>query len=187
MISGPIGFSRALPPDIKTELLDRPGSRELPCLRGRTVVPASWRDTLVVGYPNYFGIFDEARADRTIVLTGRWSGLRPAPDATEVLAIEAASPGSIAARALADIRKLAKHLRQLKGVQLANRPHSPVIVVLLPFSPRSDTRLLRGVTPLEGDFPEYPGGIRVELPLDVTGPDVSRYAASLERLITEEA
>jgi hypothetical protein len=187
VISGPIAISRALPPDVKTQLLGRPDSSELPCVRGRTFVPASCRDTLVVGYPNYLGVFDEARADRTILVTGRWSGLRQVPKDAEVIVIEEAATSAIAAEALADVRHLAKSLRQLKGVQLAIRPQSPIIIVLLPASLEPDARLLPGMTPLAGEFPEYPGGLRIEIPLDDTGFDISRYASCVKRLIAEEA
>jgi hypothetical protein len=62
-----------------------------------------------------------------------------------------------------------------------------VIVVLLPFSPGTYLQALLGVTALHGDFPEYPGGVRIELPVDAVGFDLTRYAANLERLIKEEA
>ncbi len=104
-----------------------------------------------------------------------------------VVALEDAVPEEFAAKALVDARKLVKDLRQLKGVHPAMRPQSPIVVVLLPFSPRMDARLLPGMMPLEYDLPEYPGGIRIEMPLDATGLDVTRYAASLELLIAEEA
>lgn len=185
--SGPVAVSRALPSDIKELLLDRPDARELPCIRGRTVVPAAFRDTLVVGWPNHLGVFDTARADRTTMLTSRWSGLRPTPEWASVVALEDTVPQEIAAKALADARKLVKDLRQLKGVRPAIRPQSPIVIVLLPFSPGREARLLPGMMPLDDDLPEYPGGIRIEMPLDATGLDVTRYAASLRLLIAEEA
>ena len=100
---------------------------------------------------------------------------------------EETAAATVAAEALFDVRHLAKRLRQLRGVQLPIRPQSPIIVALLTFSSRSDARALPGLTTLEGDFPEYPGGIRIELPIDATGFDLTRYAASLERMIMEEA
>ncbi len=186
-IAGPLGVSRALHPDIKAELLSLPDSRELPCVRGRTVVPGSFDGTVVVGYPNHLGVFDDAQGERTIALTGRWSALRPVPEGVTVIALEDAVPGDVAARSLADVRRLAKRLRQLKGVQVAIRPKSPVIVVLLPFSASADDLGTPGVTALNGDFPEYPGGIRIEIPVDAAGFDLTRYAAGLERAIMEEA
>ena len=174
-------------PTLKERLLSLPDSRGLPCVRGRTVVPESRADTVIVGYPNHLGVFDDARGDCTIVLTGRWSGLRPAPEDATVVALEETAPATVAAEALFDVRHLAKRLRQLRGVQLPIRPQSPIIVALLTFSSRSDARALPGLTTLEGDFPEYPGGIRIELPIDATGFDLTRYAASLERMIMEEA
>lgn len=180
-------MSRALQPDVKEQLLGLPDSRELPCIRGRTVVPDACHDTLVVGYPNHLGVFDDTRASRTIALTGRWSALQAAPTGATIIALEEASPGHVAASALADLRRLAKRLRQLKGVQVAIRPRSPVLIVLLPFSIAADDFASPGVTTLEGHFPEYPGGVRIEPPFDAAGFDVSRYAAGLEQVIMEEA
>lgn len=186
-ISGPVAVSRALHPEIRKQLLNLPGSSELPCVRGRTVIPDPLDITLVAGFPNYLGVFDDARGDRTILLTGRWSALRSVPEGVTEIALEDPAPGDVTARALADARYLVKRLRQVKGVQLAIRPQSPVVVALLPFSfGRGDVEV-PGVTPLEGDFAEFPGGARIEIPFDDTGFDVTRYAAELEQVISEEA
>ncbi len=173
-------------PDIKVQLLGLPGSRELPCISGHTVVPSSCDATLVVGHPNHLGVFDGARATRTIVLTGRWSALRPVPTGATVIPLEDSIPEHVAAIALAHVRQLAKRLRQLKGLQVAIRPRSPVLIVLLPFSSGVDGFTFPGVTTLESHFPEYPGGVRIEPPFDEAGFDVSRYAAGLEQVIMEE-
>ena len=160
---------------------------ELSCIRGRTVVPESFDGTVVVGYPNHFGVFDDARGERTIALMGRWSELHPVPDGVTANAFEDATTGAVARKALADARRLAKRLRQLKGVQLAIRLQSPVIVLLLPFALHENGLEMRGVTSLESNFPEYPGGVRIEIPLDAAGFDLNRYADGLERVIMEEA
>ncbi len=150
-------------------------------------MPDNCTDTVVVGYPNYLGVFDHAGEGRTIVLTGAWSELRPVPEGVAVIAVDETVPASVAAETLGEMRRLAKRLRQLRGVQLAIRPQSPVIVVLLPFSPGPHSLALPGVTALADDFPEYPGGVRIEPPVNTPGAGITRYAASLERLITEEA
>ncbi len=121
------------------------------------------------------------------MLTGAWTQLRPVPEGVSVVAVEGAVPGTVAQETLAEVRRLAKRLRQLRGVQVAIRPQSPVIVVLLPFSPGTYLQALPGVTALDRDFPEYPGGVRIELSVDAVGYDLNRYAANLERLIMEEA
>jgi hypothetical protein len=185
--AGGLAVSRALDPRLKRQLLARVGTSELPCVRGRTVVPDTCCDTVVVGYPNYLGVFDRVGGGRTIMLTGAWTQLRPVPEGVTVVAVEGAVPGTVAQETLAEVRRLAKRLRQLRGVQVAIRPQSPVIVVLLPFSPGTYLQALLGVTALHGDFPEYPGGVRIELPVDAVGFDLTRYAANLERLIKEEA
>lgn len=180
-------MSRALDPDVKAQLLDVPGSRELPCIRGRTVVPESCAETLVVGYPNHLGIFDDVEGERAVALTSRWSSLRPVPDAFTAIPLEPQEDRGIAERALDDARQLGKRLRQLKGAQVALRPQSPVIILLLSFSIEANDLTLPGVSGLGDDFPEYAGGIRVEMSIGSAGYGVTRYAAELERIIMEEA
>ena len=150
-------------------------------------MPDSCTDTVVVGHPNYFGVFDRADGPRAIVVTGAWSQLRPVPLGAFVVAAVDGVPEPVAVRALSDARRLTKRLRQVRGVQLAIRPKSPVIIVLLPFQPGPLVLATPGVTALGGDFPEYPGGIRIELPVNDVEYDPSGYAASLEQFIMEEA
>lgn len=121
------------------------------------------------------------------MLTGAWTQLRPVPEGVTVVAVEGAVPATVAQETLAEVRRLAKRLRQLRRVQVAIRLQSPVMVALLPFSPGTHLQALPGVTTLDRDFPEYPGGIRIEPPVDATGFDLTRYATDLERLIMEEA
>ena len=186
--TGDLAVSRALTPNLKSLLLRRPGARELPCIRGRTIVPEIVPDTLVVGYPNHLGVFDRAVGARTIVLTGVWSALRLLPnDTTTVVVVGEPATTKTADVALDGTRWLVKRLRQLRGVQLAIKPQSPIIVVLLPVTPGSQALAVAGVTALGDHFPEYAGGIRIEPPFDEVGFDLSRYAADLERFILEEA
>ena len=180
-------MSRALAPGLKESLLRRPGARELPCIRGRTVVPDAVPDTLVAGYPNHLGVFDPAKGLRTILVTGVWSGLRSLPDDTTAVAIEEPATRELSEVALDGTRWLAKRLRQIRGVQLAIKPQSPIIVALLPSTPAASVLAVAGVTALGADFPEYAGGIRIEPPFNAGGFDLSRYAADLERSIVEEA
>ena len=185
--TGDLTVSRALAPSLKLLLLRRPGARELPCIRGRTVVPEYVPDTLVVGYPNHLGVFDRAVGTQTILLTGVWSALRPLPNDTSRVVVEEPVTRKAAEVALDGTRWLVKRLRQVRGVQLAIKPQSPVIVALLPTTPGSQTLALAGVTALGDDFPEYAAGIRIEPPFNAVGVDLSRYAADLERFIVEEA
>ncbi|MEA2023464.1 MAG: hypothetical protein U9N79_04130 [Actinomycetota bacterium] len=180
-------ISRALDPELRRRLLAEPGSRELPCVRGRTIVPDACVETVVVGYPNYLGVFDRLGANRTIVFTGAWSSLRPVPSNATVIAIEESVPRAVAEEALRQTRRLSKRLRQVRGVEVVIRSQSPVIVVLLPHSPGDRVLALAGVTTLGSDFPEYPGGVRIEPPLDAVRSGLARYAADLERFIMEEA
>lgn len=185
--AGGLAVSRALEPNLKRRLLALAGTRELPCVRGRTVVPDTCTDTVVVGHPNYLGVFDRVGEGHVIMLTGAWSNLLPAPEGTAVVAVEEPVPGTVAEEALREMRRLAKRLRQLPGVQLAIRPQSPVIVALLPFSPGARLLACPGLSALAGSFPEYPGGVRIERRADEAGSGFTRYAANLEGLIMEEA
>ena len=185
--TGDLTVSRALAPSLKSLLLRQPGARELPCIRGHTVVPEVVPGTLIVGYPNHLGVFDRAMGTRTILLTGVWSSLRPIPDDTTRIVVEEPVTRRTAEVALDGTRWLAKRLRQVRGVQLAIKPQSPIIVALLPITPGSQTLAVAGVTALGDDFPEYAAGIRIEPPFNAGGFDLSRYAADLERIIVEEA
>lgn len=180
-------MSRALTPSLKESLLRRPGTRELPCIRGRTVVPEAVPDTLVAGYPNHLGVFDRAKGVRTILVTGVWSELRSLPNDVTVVAVEEPATRELSEVALDGTRWLAKRLRQIRGVQLAIKPQSPIIVALLPITPGAPVLTVAGVTALGDDFPEYAGGIRIEPPFNAGAFDLSRYAADLERSIVEEA
>ncbi len=185
--SGGMAISRALDPKLRCRLLEQAGARELPCVRGRTVVPDACNGTVIVGYPNYLGVFDRIGSNRTIAIVNAWSSLRPVPADATVMAIEETVPRATAEEALRQTRRLSKRLRQLRGVEVAIRSQGPVIVVLLPFFPGDRVLALPGVTALGSDFPEYPGGVRIEPPLDAVRSGLTRYAANLERVITEEA
>ena len=178
-------ISRCLDPDIKLRLLARPGSRELPCVRGRTVVPERLAAPVILGYPNYFGVFDHVEHASVMYLTGAWSRLRPLPEDAITLSVEPGLAASVAAGALEEVRRLAKRLRQIRGVQEALRPQAPILVALLPRAPHGHTPRPPGVSLLDERFPEYPGGVRIEPPFNAAGFDPTRYAASVERFITE--
>lgn len=40
---------------------------------------------------------------------------------------------------------------------------------------------------LDGAYPEFPGGMRVELTPDMTTVDITRYAEILEQVVSQEA
>ena len=182
---GPFGFSRALPPDTKRVLLDTGDGTELPAIGGRTVIPADWDLPVILGHPNYFGRFERDRADSTtILLTGPWAALHATPPDAVSLPCEAAVTTALAEMLTRRARHLAKRLRQHRGVVIPFLPESPVIVALLPGSPHPDAASGEGVTFLAGDFPEFPGGVRIELPGDAATADGVRYAERLERLVT---
>lgn len=182
----PFGFSRALAPEIRCELRDLPAAQELPAVRGRTVIPADYGYPVVVGHPSYLGVFEFARTTPLVYLTGSWSALQPVPEGAATVAVAPSYPQHLAASALEKARHLAKHVRQIPGAHLAFKPRSPILVLLLPRS------LAGAVLPdtaavLEDVYPEFPGGLRIELTPNMTTVDISRYAAILEQIISQEA
>ena len=182
----PFGFSRALAPEIRGELRDLPAAQELPAVRGRTVIPAEYGHSVVVGHPNYLGVFESDRSAPLIYLTGSWSELRPVPEGAATVVVSPSYPRYLAASALENARHLAKHVRQIPGVHLAFKPRSPILVLLLPSSLAGNV-LPDSMDALENVYPEFPGGLRIELTPDVTTVDITRYAAILEQVISQEA
>jgi len=185
---GPFGFSRALAPETRQELRGLPGAHELPAIRGRTVIPADYRHSVVVGHPNYLGAFRRTseRLARLICLTGAWSELQPIPDGAVTIVAHPSQPLQVAMSALENARHLAKLVRQIPGVHLAFKPRSPILILLLPRAVPS--KILPGTArTLAGVYPELPGGLRIELTTDMTTADITRYAATLEQVIGQEA
>jgi len=186
--SGRFGISRALDPVLKKRLLETGRAIELPVLRGRTIVPDTWNDPVVFGHPNHFGAFELPRERRgDIRLLGTWSALSEVPPGDVPVVVEEAMSAGRAVEALGTARLVAKRLRQLPGIHLALRPRSPVVIVLSPRRIRLVRPPVAGLSSLGDDFPEYPGGYRIEIPADVTGPEVLRYAADLEQRLAGEA
>ena len=170
-VSGkPFGFSRALAPEIRGELRNLPAAQELPAVRGRTVIPAEYGHPVVVGHPNYLGVFESDRPTPLVYLTGSWSALRPVPKGAATVVVSPSYPRNVATGALENARHLAKHVRQIPGAHLAFKPRSPILVLLLPRS-----------------LAEFPGGLRIELTPNVTAVDITRYAAILDQVISQEA
>ena len=187
-VTGRVGVSRALPVALKDRLLSNRGATELPVLRGVTIVPDDWVGTVVVGHPNYFGRFEPVcDCDHEIRLTGAWAALRSMPGGSVAIRTAEQLPTTIAEGRLADARLVARRLGQLPGVQTALRIQSPIIVVVTPGTDQAVETALPGVTVLGRDFPEYPGGVRIELPGDVGDFDGVRYAGALEELLRRKA
>lgn len=184
--AGPFGFSRALEPDIRQLLSACPDAQELPAVRGRTVIPAGFEDPVVVGHPNYLGRFEAEPSSPLICVTGAWSALQPVPDDATTLGRKSTHPRSLATHALESARLLAKRVRQIPGVQLAFRPHSPILILLLPHGATGHA-LPDTMKTLGNEYPEFPGGLRIELTSDVTPSEITRYAAAIERIIGQEA
>lgn len=182
----PFGFSRALAPEIRCELRDLPAAQELPAVRGRTVIPADYEHPVVVGHPNYLGVFETDRSAPLVYLTGSWSALQPVPECAATVVVAPSHPLYLATSALENARHLAKRVRQIPGAHLAFRPRSPILVLLLPRSLAGNV-LPDTTDALEDLYPEFPGGLRIELTPDMTPVDITRYAAILEQVISQEA
>ena len=149
------------------------------------MVPDAYRHPVVVGHPNYLGVFERECAAPLICLAGAWSALRHVPEGATTVVVDASHPLPLAKRALENVRTLAKHVRQIPGVHLALKPRSPILVLLAPRSVAGNA-LPETVDTLDGVYPELPGGLRVELTPDTTAIDVTRYAAILEQIIGQE-
>ncbi len=186
LVDGPFCYSRALAPEIRRELSSLPDCEELPFVRGQTVIAQSEVRPVVLGHPNHLGMFEPPHDGPTVVLTGRWSNLRPTMPGASIIAVEPAVGRGASERAMDDARTLLMRLRQIRGAQPAWKPQSPVLIMLLPraVAPFAETHVIdtAGLS-----YPELPGGIRIEVVGDVSGADVTRYAASLERVIIQEA
>lgn len=150
------------------------------------MIPDSYPHPVVVGHPNYLGVFEREPSAPLVCLTGRWAALRSVPNDARTLEVAPSYSQILAASALENVRRLAKHARQLAGVHVAFKPQCPILVLLLPQTPSPD-RLPDGFEVLEGVYPELPGGLRIEFAPDMTTEDVTLYAANLERIISQEA
>lgn len=164
--------ARALDPGLRTALSAFGEYEELPFARGRTVLPAdlSPGDLVVAGHPNHLGVFDLPEAPAWIAVTGRWSSLAEATDASEAVPMGEPVRLDVAGALLESAVDLAKRLSQLPGVTIAFPPVCPVLVALLPIDPGSVSG-----EPLTA-YPELPGGLRIELG---PGVDPEEYAAGV--------
>lgn len=184
----PFGYSRALEPEIRRELRRLPAAQELPAIRGRTVIPADYRHPVVAGHPNYLGAFERVgeSSTRLICLTGAWSALQPVPEGAATVVAHPSHARQVATSALEDARRLGKLAKQIPGVHLAFKPKSPILILLLPRAVVSSA-LPETMIALDGEYPELPGGLRIELTPDVTTMGITRYAAIIEQVVSQEA
>lgn len=150
------------------------------------MVPASFEHPVVVGHPNYLGGFETRSAAPLISLTGAWSALQSVPVGATTIVMEPSQPRALASSALEGVRLLAKRTRQIPGVHVAFKPRSPILIVLLSHlvdgNPLPETMELLG-----SDYPEFPGGLRIELAPDMAAGAITRYAAIIEHIIGQEA
>lgn len=186
LVDGPFCYSRALAPQVRRSLSARLGAEELPFVRGETVIAENEARPVVLGHPNYLGVFESSHHGPTVLLAGRWSALRPTAPYASVIVTEAIVDRTAAERALEGSRALRKRLRQIRGVSSVWKPQSPQLVMLLPNVPEPFPELdaIRSATL---GYPELPGAVRIEVTDDVSAGDITRYAASLERAIIQEA
>ena len=172
--------ARALDPGLRTALSALHEYEELPFVRGRTVLPADLTpgDLVVAGHPNHLGVFDLPEAPTWIAVTGRWSSLADARNAST--AVPTADPVAldVAGPLLESAVDLTKRLSQLPGVTIPFPPVCPVLVALLPIDPG----LVSG-EPLRA-YPELPGGLRIEVG---PGVDPEEYAAGVSEKLEQSS
>jgi hypothetical protein len=129
---------------------------------GRTVWDSRRSDWLaVVEQPNFFGRFERRPQQECVSIVRTRRG-----DAAGIV-VDISDPASAVATASAI--DLAGRLRQLRGVRLPHgKPESPWLVISLPFDPETAAGALAGAgfascSTLGAEYPEFPGGIRVEV------------------------
>ena len=128
---------------------------EVPVVGGRTVWE-SIEDPLdllfVIEQPNYFGCFETAPPRGAIGTT-----------------VSQPSPEGHSDTTVRDTRHLAASLKQIPGLKVVHgQPESCWFVVSLPFSAVRTASLLDqegfvACTPLGRSFPEFPGGLRIQV------------------------
>lgn len=186
LVDGPFCYSRALAPEVRRSLSARLGAEELPFVRGETVIVENEPRPVVLGHPNYLGVFEPRHRGPTVLLAGRWSALRSTAPFASVIVTEPVVDRSTAERALEASRSLRKRLQQIRGVSSAWKPQSPHLVMLLPRVPEPIPELAAFRSVALG-YPELPGGVGIEVTDDASAADIARYAAILERAIIQEA
>ena len=56
-------------------------------MRGRTVIPADYGHPVVVGHPNYLGVFEFDSSAPLVYLTGSWSALQRVPEGATTVVV----------------------------------------------------------------------------------------------------
>lgn len=182
--------ARALDPQLRQKIAARDvDSLELPHVRGRTVIPEGIGAgaLVVVGRPNYLGRFDTAGGARRVLVVadGAATNLEASLEGTETVVIGPTVPAAAVRVATEQARLLVKRLRQLPGVTPAFMPSTPIVILLLGggASVVADAFSAGPATALSGDYPEFPGGLRLSLPPGMARRELDAYAASLEAAI----
>ena len=189
-IGGGVFLGRALEPALRADLTAAvPVAGELPFVRGETVLPDDLMpdDVVVVGHPNYLGGFDPvAGPHRTLVVYDPTLGAhREIHGASAVVTKPGAADVAATGVATTTASYLARRLSQIGTVQPAFAPRSPVLIVLLPYDPRPVAERVESGTALGSDYPELPGGLRIEVPVAMAEIERRAYAAELETVIIE--
>ena len=129
----------------------------------------------------------ESAARPLICLTGAWSALQPVPEGATTVVVAPSHPLPLATSALENARDSCETRAGKSPVFiLRSNPEARFSCCSLP-RPLQATPCPRRLDVLDGVYPELPGGLRVELTPDMTTIDVTRYAAILEQIISQEA
>jgi len=183
-------WSRGLPMTVAEDL--RSGGTEvveIPVV-GCAAAPPDARpgEVLVGGHPNELGGFDTPGAGDAILLVDEALGpLRAVPGGVSALHLSWLGEWDDPGGATAAARRLARSVEQLRGVRVACRVVTPLVVVLLPVAPDGVSGAVPLPTEALRDRPELPGGIRVRVPDGVDRDTIRAYAAALAAFIEGRA
>lgn len=151
----------------------------VPVVGGQTVWSAGPEAFVpVIEQPNWFGRIEKTSPHDERAITLLWWKQAASADTATIAAYRSA--GSMAAT-----RNLAGRLRQIPGVGLPHgQPESPWFVVSLPGNASNVAERLRlggfaGCRPLGMEFPEFPGGMRIEVAWSAA--DNEQFAVVLQR------
>ncbi len=140
-------------------------------------------EVFVAGCPNHLGGFDPTPPATIAVVR------RPGPrveGSIDAIVDDRETGWSGFEAATTTARSLAKHLDQIRGVRVVCRPASPIVIVLTPVSGERFGGLEPFPTVALGGYPEFPGGVRIEIPDGFERADVAAYAERFARVVAQE-
>jgi hypothetical protein len=191
-------ISRLASPELRGALA---GSdvREVVAVRGRAVWPDPNAGTTICEWPGWVGQTEAPPGSPSVCVSA--SGSRPGWSCDSLIVAESSGYGVVESdwtpdpTAQADYaertsrsRRLVSQLTQTRGVAAAWPVHSPRALLLLPIPPAS---ALRSAPPPQGltvapldHFPEFPGGLRIEMRALIDRNDLRSWSAEFTAAVT---